>query len=70
MREIKITEELRTDSEVEAKEIMEKYREDAKVKGYTIGASGYTYKEKKAKGEVIDNGFLVKIVKIYSDFWD
>ena len=47
MRTLKTTEEYRVDSEVEAKEAMEKFREDAKSKGYSIGKCGYTYKAKR-----------------------
>lgn len=69
MRTLKITEEIRVDSETEAKELMEKYRQEAHEKGYTLGASGYTYKTKKSKGQIVDDGFLVKAVKIYTEFW-
>lgn len=54
MRLLKKTEEYRVDSEIEAKEAMEKFRSEAAEKGYSVGSCGYTYKEKKAKGEVID----------------
>lgn len=69
MRTLKITEEIRVDSETEAKELMEKYRQEAHEKGYTLGASGYTYKTKKSKGEIIDECWIVKTVKILSEAW-
>lgn len=70
MRLLKKTEEYRVDSEIEAKEAMEKFRSEAAEKGYSVGSCGYTYKEKKAKGEVIDYGFHIKVVKTYSSFWE
>lgn len=70
MRLIKTTEEYRVDTEEEAKEAMELFRKDAKEKGYILKASGYTLKEKKQKGEVIDSGFLLKVVKEISTFWE
>lgn len=70
MRLLKETLELRADSEVEAKEIIEKYKEDAKEKGYLITAAGYTYKTKKAKGEIIDEAWICKIVQQFSEVWD
>ncbi len=70
MIKLKTTEEYRTNTEDEAKEAMEYFRKEAHEKGYEIGACGYTYKTKKAKGEIIDSGFLVKVTKIYSTFWD
>lgn len=70
MRTIKTTEEIKAYSEVEAKEIMEKIRSEASEKGYTVGANGYTFKEKRAKGEVVDVCWIVKIVKIYGPIWE
>lgn len=70
MRILKQTEEYRADTEEEAKVIMEKFRAEAPEKGYTLGASGYTYKTKKAKGEIIDEAWVVKIVKVIGGVWD
>jgi len=70
MRLLKRTEEYRVDSENEAKEFMEKFREEAREKGYEISACGYTYKEKKSKGDVIDRAWIVKIIKNYGSVWD
>ena len=53
MKILKQTEEYRTDSEEEAIAVIESYKKDAEEKGYILGASGYTYKTKKAKGEII-----------------
>lgn len=70
MKILKQTEEYRADTEEQAKEIMETFRADAREKGYTLGASGYTYKTKKAKGEIIDEAWVVKIVKVIGGVWD
>ncbi len=67
---LKQTEEFRANSEEEAKTLMEKYRKEAAENNYTIGASGYTYKTKKAKGEIIDEAWVVKIVKVIGGVWD
>lgn len=69
MRTLKTTEGYRVDSEVEAKEAMEKFREDAKSKGYSIGKCGYTYKAKKSKGDIVDEAWIVSVTKIYGDIW-
>ena len=69
MQLLKKTEEYRVGTEEEAKQAIEAFTQDAKEKGYTVISSSYTYKEKKAKGEVIDYGDLVKVVKVYNDFW-
>ena len=70
MRLIKKTEEYRVETEDEAREVMERFRQDAKENGYILKASGYALKEKKQKGEVIDSGFLLKVVKEISTFWE
>lgn len=70
MRILKVTEEYRVDSEIEAKEAMEEFRAAAAANGYSVGSCGYTYKEKKAKGEVIDEAWIVKVVKVYGGIWE
>lgn len=70
MIKLKSIEEYRTDSELEAKEIMEQFHTDAKNEGYEIGACGYTYKTKKSKGEIIDEAYIVKVVKNFNSIFD
>ena len=67
---LKQTEEYRTNSEDEAKNLMEKFRQDSKENGYTIGKMGYTYKTKKAKGEIIDEAWVLSITKVIRGVWD
>lgn len=67
---LKETIEYRTESEAEAKEMMEMFREKAKTEGYILSSCGYTLKEKKAKGEVVDSGYLLKVVKTHGGFWE
>lgn len=70
MRLLKQTDEYRAESEIEAKEMMEKFRNEAKDTGYSVGACGYTYKNKKSKGEIIDEAWIVKVVKTYGTIWE
>lgn len=70
MRFLKETIELRADSEEEAKQIIEKYRNDANEKGYILGAAGYTYKTKKVNKEIDDEAWVCKIVQQFSGVWD
>jgi hypothetical protein len=70
MRSLKKTEEYRAETETEAKEFVESIKEESKTKGYYVSAYSITHKEKKAKGEVIDECFVVKIVKTYAPIWD
>lgn len=70
MRTLKVTEEYRTDSEIEAKEVMERFRAEAREKGYHINKSGYTYKAKKSKGDIIDEAWVVSITKEFGSVWE
>lgn len=70
MKLLKVVEEYRAESEQEVKEMNEKFKSDAKTEGYILNAFSYTKKEKKSKGEIIDEGYLVKVAKIYGGFWD
>lgn len=70
MRLLKVVEEYRAESEQEVKEMNEKFKNDAKVEGYILNAFSYTKKEKKKGGDIIDDGYLVKVAKVYGGFWD
>ena len=44
--------------------------EDIKLaNGYEVTGNKATYKTKKAKGQIIDDGWEVTITKHYNDFW-
>lgn len=70
LKPLKITEEYRIDDEEEVKDFIEQLRAEAKQKGYTIKKCGYTKKEKTQKGEVVDSGFHLSVVKEYYKFWE
>lgn len=70
MRLLKVTEEYRAEGEQEVKEMNEQFKTEAKSEGYILNAFSYTKKEKKSKGEIIDDGYLVKVAKVYGGFWD
>ena len=70
MRLLKVTEEYCADSEQEAREAIENFRKESLEKGYILGACGFTYKDKKSKGEIIDEAWVVKVVKIYGKVWE
>ena len=67
---LKRTEEIRVENDVEARQLIDEVRKDAQEKGYAIGAAGYTHKEKKMKGEVVDSCEIVKVVKIFGGIWE
>lgn len=70
MRLLKVVEEYRAESEQEVKDMNEKFKVEARSEGYILNAFSYTKKEKKKSGEVIDDGYLVKVAKVYGGFWD
>ena len=70
MRILKVVEEYRAESEQEVKEMNEQFKSEAKSEGYILNAFSYTKKEKKKGGDIIDDGYLVKVAKVYGGFWD
>ena len=70
MRLLKVTEEYCADSEQEAREAIENFRQESLEKGYVLGACGFTYKDKKSRGEIIGEAWVVKVVKIYGKVWE
>lgn len=70
MKILKVTAEYRAESEEEAKQMNEDFKKEARDQGYILTSFAYTKKEKKSKGEIIDDGYLVKVVKTYGGFWD
>lgn len=69
-RILKQTIEFRADSEPEAKALIEKFKEKAESEDFILSAAGYTYKTKKAKGEIIDEAYVVKLVQQFGGVWD
>ena len=65
-----IAEVYRIDTEEEVKHFNEELKAEALDEGYVLKSFSYTLKEKKAKGEVIDSGFQVKVVKEFAGFWE
>lgn len=69
MRKLKITEEFKAYSEEEAIQALNDLRVNQTKEGYILGANGYKYKTKKAKGEVIAEAWIVTATKIYGEVW-
>lgn len=60
---MKQTDEIRVETEEQAKALIESFKEKAREEGYEIVKYTSTLKEKKSKGEIIDSYVLVQIVK-------
>lgn len=65
-----IAEVYRIDTEEEVKQFNEELKEEAVAEGYILKSFAYTLKEKKLKGETVDSGYQVKVVKEFAGFWD
>lgn len=70
MRLIEQTDKIVVDSEEEAIKLIQTAKVDAEEKGYVLGNSGYAYKTKKAKGEIIGEAWVVSIKKALGGVWD
>lgn len=65
-----VTETYRIDTEEEVQAFNDQLKDEAIEEGYVLKSYSYTLKEKKAKGEVIDSAYAVKVVKEYAPFWE
>lgn len=70
MKKLKVTEEFRAYTEEEAIKALEEARGAQMKEGYILGANGYKYKNKKAKGEIVDEAWVITLTKIYNEVWD
>ena len=70
MKRLKVTEEYRAYSEQEAIDALNEARAKQNTEGYTLGANGYKYKTKKAKGEIVSEAWVVSVTKVYDEVWD
>jgi len=62
---LKQIEQYRAESETEAKNFIEKIGQEQHANGYKLTKSSSTYKNKKIKGEIVDEFYLVEITKSY-----
>lgn len=70
MKKLTETIEYRAYSEEEAKDFIDEFRAAAPQNGYTVKSAGWTRKEKKAKGEVVAEAWVVKCTACYNAIWD
>ena len=64
------TEVYRIDTEEEVKAAIEEEKNLANEHGYILKGYSSKIKEKKSKGEVIDDGYEVTFKKEYNTFWE
>lgn len=67
---LKVSEQYACDTEDEAREMIDKFKDGQDEGNYTLGKAGYTYKTKKAKGEIIAEKWVLDVTKIFGGIWD
>ena len=63
---MKQTDEIRVDTEEQAESLLNTFKEKAREEGYEIASYKMTKKNKKSKGEIIDEWVVLTIVKVWS----
>jgi len=67
---LSVVENYRFDTQHEVDQFIEDSKAESVGGGYILSKYSTALKEKKAKGEIIDTGFLVTIVKDYNQFFN
>lgn len=70
MKLLETTQKFEALSEIEAKDLIEQFRTEAAQKGYIVKKAGYEHKEKKTKGEVVAECWIVSITQIFGSLWE
>lgn len=58
---------VRVATEEQAIELIDELKQKQSAEGYTVTKSGYVLKTKKAKGEIVDQWYVVTCQKDYED---
>lgn len=69
-KKLTVTETYRLNSESEVEAFIDNAKQDSIANGYILTKYSSAVKEKKKKGEVIDEGYLVTLSKQYDTFFN
>ena len=64
---MKTTDVYKVDTEEEAMNLIQEFKDNQNVEGYTVSKSGYVLKTKKSKGEIIDQWFITTIERSFEE---
>lgn len=64
---LKTTDVYRINTEEEAMELIQSFKDNQLVDGYTVTKSGYVLKTRKSKGEVVDSWFIATIERRFTE---
>jgi hypothetical protein len=67
---MQVVETYRIDSEKEVEEFINQEKKRAEEDGYILKGYSSDHKDKKSKGEIVDEAELVKLTKVYGSFWE
>lgn len=59
----------RVSTEAEAINMVENFRANANKEGYVLKKAGYEYKNKKSKGEIVAEAWVVTATQIFNTLW-
>lgn len=62
---LKTTDVYRVNDEEEAVQVIQEFKNNQASEGYTLTKSGYVLKNKKSKGEIIENWAIVSVERSY-----
>lgn len=66
MRQLqKTTDVYRVETEEEAMNLIQEFKDNQNTKGYTVTKSGYVLKTRKSKGEIIDSWFIATVERSF-----
>lgn len=64
---LKTVDTFRVDDEEEAVQLIEEYKNNQRVDGYSLTKSSYALKNKKSKGEIIDSWAIVTVERTFDN---
>ena len=62
---LKITDVYRVETEEDAMNLIQKFKDNQNTEGYTVTKSGYVLKTKKSKGEIIESWFIATVERSF-----
>lgn len=64
------TYKISADSEQQAQQIIDEYKANQRNGGYVLKKGSFELKEKKSKGEVIAQKYVVSLVLVKGELWE
>ena len=62
---MKTTDVYRVETEEEAMNLIQEFKDNQNTNGYTVTKSGYVLKTRKSKGEIVDSWFIATVERSF-----